>query len=477
MDLVGSFIEKNKLFRAGDAVLVGFSGGADSLMLLDYLWENRERLKISVAAVHVHHGIRKKSADEDEAFTADFCRGREIPYAAYHVDARSYAKNHGLSLEEAARVLRFRALEDAAQSTRASKIALAHHQNDQAETILFQMLRGSGLKGLSGMEAKRNANRELGFTSKQVMVVRPILCLEKAQILEYLQERGLSWREDETNAKDDASRNRIRHHVLPELTVIRPDAVKKIAGTGEYLAEVDQMLRDEANSWVSEHEIFRNGGDPMDGAKEERHEMGTLEIPAEAFASLPKIRQEYVVTSSLRFLQYPMKDVGRKHIDAAVDLAAKSVGKIVFLPNGGCVKRTYEGLKFMRRAVDRKQETDKVAGTIRVTSFAKPLDQTFPKNEYTKWFDCDKIEESPVLRTRQEGDRISLSPGTHKKLSDYYIDGKIPREERAGIPVVASGQEILWVIGYRMSEEFKVTEQTETVCQIEYFAEGEEENG
>ncbi len=462
---VRNYIEKYRLIRPGDRVLAGVSGGADSVCLLEILTRLKEELSIEVAAVHVNHGLRR-SAVRDEQFVMDLCRTRGIPLVTCHVDVRSYAEKEKKSLEEAARELRFQAFTEVMKETGANRLALAHHENDQAETILFHLIRGSGLRGLAGMENRRlETVPELSnHRVCKMKIVRPLLCVTGDEIRAFLKEQGIGWCEDETNAKDDADRNRIRHHVIPELEKIRPDAVGKISETGAYLGEVDAYFRDLAVRF-----LIANG--------KERGEVG-----AEAFGKLHPLEKQYVIMQLLKDAKRPLKDVSRVHIGQAAKLCEKQVGKKICLPGKTEIIRTYDGIR-VQEASDEAPQTERTAdasGTgvrLEMRIFPKEKGQIIPGNEYTKWFDYDKMNGFPVLRTRKEGDIFAVTKDGHKKLRRYLIDEKIPEEERDRILLAADGENILWVIGRRMSEAYKVTEETKQILEIRAVFPEDSEDG
>ncbi len=452
-------IKEKGWFRAGDKVLAGFSGGADSLFLLLFLHEFKEKLAISVEAVHVHHGIRKDTADRDEAFCRAFCEERGIKLYVCHRNAKDYAEERGLSLEEGAREVRYQAFYEICEKTGTHKIALAHHKNDAAETFLFQLIRGSGLRGLSGIPESRTMTETSG--GEKIMILRPLLSLTKEEIKDYLASHGLTWCEDETNEELSASRNRIRHQVIPELEMIRPDAVDKIWDTAEYLAKVDGYLTGQADDWLEKHTL----------SEEEK----SILIDRALFQKEDPVLQPYIVMQMLRRKGLSVKDVTREHLMDIRRLSEKDTGKKLDLPGRITVKNTYEGLWAGKE--------DPAAGSASIPSFIMILTEKEgvngekpPNSPYTKWFDYDKILERPELRYRREGDVLAVFPESRKKLNRFFIDEKIPKEEREKIPVVASGHDILWVVGYRMSEAYKITDSTRRILEIRIKQVGEENN-
>lgn len=244
------YIEKNQLIRPGDGVVVGLSGGPDSVFLLYALHTLQARMGFTLRAVHVHHGIRGAEADRDAAFSAELCAKLAVPFQAVHVAAPAYAAQQGLSLEEAARILRYEALEAARQQLEAPTawIAVAHHLDDQAETVLHNLVRGAGLRGLAGMENRRNH------------VIRPLLSIKREDILKWLEQNKIAYVTDSTNADPHYTRNRIRSTVLPELREINPEASAHIAHSAALLREADAYFHALALQYVDAHATLT--GDP-----------------------------------------------------------------------------------------------------------------------------------------------------------------------------------------------------------------------
>ena len=459
MDLfsqVRQYIEDNALFNPEERVVLGCSGGSDSVALLLILRE----MGCQVTVVHVNHGLRE-SADADEAFVRALAERFQCAFRAEHIDVRSRVEETGESMEEAARNLRYDTLFRAARTAGAKVLALAHHENDQAETVLFNLVRGSGLRGLSGMAPLQI--REVVFPDgkkQKIRLVRPLLCVKKEEILAFLRERGETWHEDESNRDDSISRNQLRLHVIPGLENVRPDSVEKIAEAADWLREVDGYLTEKAGEWLRAHASVNRSAT-------------WIELPAEPFLREERVLQEYIVAEAFRRIRLPMKDKSRRHLEAVAGLFANSVGKQVILPGECTAVRNYTTVRIERPRAEKTGEEKSAEGKREQEEFLLsmrtfPYDGTlsFPKKAYTKCFDYDKINKSPVLRTRRPGDMIAVAPGQHKKLKDWFIDEKIPLAERDRIPVVADGQNILWVLGHRMSEDYKVTPETRTVLEI-----------
>ena len=256
------YIGANQLICPGDGVVVGLSGGPDSVFLLYALHTLQPRMDFTLRAVHVHHGIRGAEADRDEMFSEKLCAKLDIPFQAVHVAAPAYATQHGLSLEEAARILRYEALEAARQQLTqapAAWIAVAHHLDDQAETVLHNLVRGAGLRGLAGMENRRNH------------VIRPLLSIKREDILKWLKQNDIPYVTDSTNADPHYTRNRIRSTVLPELREINPEASAHIAHSAALLREADAYFHALALQYVDAHATLTGAPDSANAVDRSAH--------------------------------------------------------------------------------------------------------------------------------------------------------------------------------------------------------------
>ena len=341
-------IRREKLIPEGAALTVGFSGGADSVCLLSVLAALKGLFHLSLNAVHVNHGIRGAEADRDEEFCRVFCREREIPFTAVRVDVPAYVKETGMSVEEAARTLRYRALFQEAETAgktaadKAVRIAVAHHADDQAETVLLNLIRGTGLKGLSGMAYERDG------------IIRPLLDRDREEILSYLTDHGLSFVTDSTNLENDYARNRIRNVVLPELKKINERAAGHIVLAGSLCGEAEAHLAEEAKTLLSEALI-----------SEEKEK--NLVLSRNLLKTIPQILRRYVIIEALRRLGVPLKDWGETHIRAAEEAVTAHTGCHTDLPGGVTTdNETHETIKIqrgMRHGKLHDQDTDTGRGT------------------------------------------------------------------------------------------------------------------
>ncbi len=478
---VQEFIREYKMVDPGDRVIVAVSGGADSMCLLHLLERMKEELQAELRVVHVHHGLRGWEADRDAGFVEAAAERRKLPCLIVHRDVAEYAKDRGLSVEEAGRMVRYQILEEEAEKWGGAKIAVAHHQEDQAETILHNLFRGSGLKGLCGMAAVRGA------------VIRPLLCVGKNEILEYLHSQKLAYCEDSTNASEDYTRNRLRHRLIPEICKdINAGAVTHIINAGRMLSQAEQYLENQAEEIWKVYGKEKQCGNGM----EDIWEWG---IEAKVLRSQPEILRGYLVRKMIGLCTESVKDITFKHIETICGLAEKETGKRISLPYGAEARLEYgmiwinvvskernvqegngsylvdqtdekadieAGVENKEVAwVEKSEET--VVNTLKMSHFSYKKHQEIPENRYTKWFDYDTIKNTLSVRTRQTGDYITLKDEKRKTVKAYMIDEKIPRQERDKILLLAEGHHILWIVGYRISEYYKITEHTRQILQVQ----------
>lgn len=454
------FMKKNKMAEPGDVLCVGFSGGADSVCLLLLLEELSRELAFRLQAVHVNHGLRGAESDGDQEFAEKFCRERGIPLFVYACPVAQMAAESHMGLEEAGRAARRQVFEECVRENGATRIALAHHQNDLAETALFHLARGSSLRGLSSI---RPVNGR---------IIRPLLCVTRREIEQYLKNLGIAWRTDSSNLSVDYTRNIIRHNVIPCLEEqVNERAVLHIAEAAGDLAEADEFLRREAKMRLGRigRKMKKNGRDAW--------------LLTEELTEEPGILQGYIVLACLEELTGDRRNLTREHVRMARDLMGRRTGKQVNLPYGIEGRRTYEGVLLLKNGVKRepgmkptKSPEISIAGSsacqvgdCRVSweIFAGNMEK-IPEKTYTKWLDYDRIKNGLVLRTRRKGDYLVINAaGGRKKLKDYMIDCKIPAEERNSVLLLASGSEIIWVVGYRIGESGRVSGGTRQILRIE----------
>lgn len=480
-------------------MLVGLSGGADSVCLLAVLRQLSERgWNLNLSAVHIHHGIRGDEADRDAAFAEELCTKWGISCEVIHYEVEKYAKEHGLSCEEAGRMLRYETFERMAEKDTAQtgssertghdgkvcrqknatgyqvKIAVAHHGDDDAETILQNLFRGSGLKGLGGIQPVRGR------------IIRPLLCVRRREIEEYLAGEHLPYCQDSTNAECDYTRNKLRNQILPLIvSEVNEGAIEHIIKAGELASQADACLERMAEKYLHSHMRIeqqeaaevqsgnqagkepwqQTGQKPEDSVYTPYTRTG---ISAASFLEQDPLIQTYIIRSLIQRMSKSAKDITSRHIHMVQELASNSVGRTADLPYALRARRDYEYLwieaAHQEKTVDNQEQIGLPELQMDIISHEKGME--IPKNQYTKWFDYDKIKKTLSVRTRQSGDYITLAGGGKKTIKSYMIDEKIPAAERGDIPLLVEENHVLWIIGYRISEYYKVTEQTKKILQV-----------
>jgi len=424
-------------------VLVALSGGADSVVLLHCLLAIGPDMEYTLFAAHLNHGIRGESADADEEFCRRLCKDWDVPLYIGKADCLRLSKERGQSLEEAARDARYAFLLKTADDINADRIAVAHHMDDQAETVLLNLLRGTGALGFRAMPSLRGR------------IARPLLSCSRQELREYAKENGLSFVQDETNSDLKYARNRLRS-LEPELKRINLAYVKNVCSAAELLAEDDDALC----SWAELEFKKADRGDGVDCKAVTR-------LPA---AVGSRVVRAYAKKSGLT------ADLSRKHTDALVSLCAGKTGCSLDLPHGFCAFVDY-GVLTIRPSEKGAEpenycvplslygETPTPFGTITAETVPRPDDLS--EGEPFSCFVSAEAFIGAVVRGRLPGDVIRPigAPGG-KKLKDYYIDKKIKRQDRS-LPVVAVGQNVLWAVGAGLSQLAAVGGQT-TILSLKF---------
>ena len=455
---IAGYMKENHMTEAGYTVLAGVSGGSDSMLMLTILRELQKPLDFKLAAVHVHHGIRGQEADRDRAFVEQICEKWGIPCHVFHYDVPALSRKWKLGEEETGRLVRREAFEKAAHSYADQKvrIALAHNQEDLAETMLHNLCRGTGLRGLCTMRP----------TAEKI--IRPILCLNRREIADFLKKYQIPHIQDSTNLCDEYTRNRIRHHILPALEQgINSKATVHMAETAFRLSQAEDYLTAQGTELA-----------------EKFYKEGRYCFPEEFF-SAPEILQIYALQQAMERLAGKRKDITSVHYQKLRNLWNMQTGRKINLPYGMEAERRYTEVDlhviYSEDICEKKTSDQPVEQRILVPGDTMgPLGmihtevflydgQKIEEKKYTKWLDYDRIIKYPCIRTRKTGDYIVInSKGDRKKINRCMIDEKIPADRRDQVPLIAVEDEILWIIGSRISERYKITPCTRMVLALTY---------
>ena len=440
------FMKEHKMAAKGANIVLGLSGGMDSVCLFHVL----RNLGYALEAVHVHHGIRGEEADRDETFVKELCERYNIPFHGYRFDVPKLSKENHLSEEETGRIVRKQVFAEVLKECGADCVALAHHGNDRAETFLFHLTRGTGVKGLGSMKPV------------QGNVIRPLLWVGREEIEKYIQENAYDYIEDTTNASDAYTRNKIRHQVLPILEEINPRAKEHICSAAEKLSEVSAYIDREAEK------LCRLS------AVRYQNEVQVLKFAlyqGDAVLRIP------VLQKCVEYLSGSLANITEEHLKALLELFEMQTGKELHLPYRIVAVRTYDGIRMFFREEKEAAEPVEISGDglytfggMSVKVDIEPWDERkiFPIKNYTKCFDYDKIKGKVFLRTREKGDYLEINKNHGRKsLQDYLVNEKVAKEERDKVMLLADGSHILWVVGKRISEYYKVTKETKRVLKVQ----------
>ena len=438
---VRAYVKEHHMLSKQDKVILGVSGGADSICLLFMLLELKKEMSFSLAAVHVHHGIRGESADADEKFVEEICKQHKIELFSFHENVKEYAKENALTEEEAGREVRRKIFQKVLRERQGTKIALAHHKNDNVETVLWNLCRGTGIKGMGGI---------LPVSGNYI---RPLLCLKREEIEKYLQVNHIDYCTDETNLLNDYTRNRIRNQVIPYLEEqVNAQAVNHMADAIENIRLFNEYIEQEVEKYVKSC-IFCDDDKCI--------------INKSKYEEIPKVFQKNIIHKCIARMAGQKKDIESCHIRSVEGLLDKQVGKCVSLPYGLKAQRIYEGIEIFE---DNNVEKDDDMPEVKIRVFDRTSEMvTFPEKPYTKWFDYDIIKCTVKIRHREAGDYIVIDKcGRTQKLKQYFINEKIPQSKREQIWLVADGKEIMWIVGYRQSTGYQITEKTTTIMEISF---------
>lgn len=439
MENVKNMIEKYKLISRGEIVGVGVSGGADSMALLHKLNSLADDLDFEVVALHVDHNIRENSGD-DARFVLDYCKEHGIRAYKVKVDVPRQAEEKGLSLEAAAREARYGVFDAFIKKGIVDKIAVAHHMGDQAETILLNLFRGTGVSGAKGMELERDG-----------IYIRPMLNTEKKAVLDYVNQYQIPYVEDATNQDSSYSRNFIRNEVLPLIQERWPNVVEKIVAFGKACADDDSYI----NSQIFDDAFISS----------ER----TIKIPNSYFL-YPNAIVSRMIFKALGQIGVTA-DIERKHIKLIRELATSGKnGSKLDLPFGTTAIKEYDFLTLTnkKKKVITLNEPLR-SGSFKVEGFGEVTvkkTKNFEINAGELLLDTAKVPETAIWRLKKTGDMFTKFGGGTKKLKDFLIDKKVPQRLRGLIPVLADGKEILAIAGLEISNKVRLDSNTVSAYKV-----------
>lgn len=454
---VTDYINEYHMIDYGDKIIIGVSGGADSICLLFMLWQLHKQLGCTLYVVHVEHGLRGEAALEDCRYVEEFCGKLGISCRSFHVDVDKRAREEKLSEEEAGRKVRYELFYQECARVGGNKIAVAHNKKDCAETFLWNVVRGAGTKGMASIQPVRDK------------IIRPILCLDRSEIEAYLEEQHITYRIDESNLSNAYTRNKIRNVIFPYMEQeLNSQAVSHLAEAAMHMQQIHAYIANQVEILWRQHGNYRNGETVIDISN-------ILEEPEFLIKEL--FSYAYTLSAGSR------KNLTAVHLQQMYEICTKQSGKKTRLPNGMEVVKSGQKLLIRKQQEDRcgfdtelciPGETILPEMKSRLVTKVKNSEKNgdFEKKTYTKCFDYDTIKCNLQVRTRKSGDYIMVQGGQRKQtLKSYFINEKIPLEMRDSIPLLAVGSHILWIIGYRASEAYYVTDDTKRILEVQYMEE------
>jgi tRNA(Ile)-lysidine synthase len=461
-----AFIKENNLVSRRERLVVAVSGGPDSVCLLHILAELRKELAIDLHIAHLNHQLRGKDSAADARYVVGLAKRLGIPATIASRDVKSYQKQHRLSLEEAAREVRYSFLADIAAEVGVAKVAVGHTADDHIETMLMHLIRGSGIKGLRGLAPVSKLNVSGG----SLTVIRPLLNLSREETVAYCTAHKLKPRLDASNLSPEPLRNKIRLQLLPLLRKYNP--------------QINQALL----------RLAHTAADDLDFIEKEAHrlkdsvlktEKNSVIIKKKDFSALPTAMQRQILRYSIASLLGSLKDIEADHIEVIIEALEKPAGKVIGLPFG--INFTIEYDRYILAPASLSlcpfpnlagETALKIPGKTLFSGWT--IDAAIEKksvgkdwggeaNDFSASFDFTKVGQKLTIRRRLNGDRFQpLGMTQPKKLNVFMIDARIPQAWRRNIPLVCAGDNIIWVIGYRIDERYKVKTETQEILRLEF---------
>ncbi|HDA5472199.1 TPA: tRNA lysidine(34) synthetase TilS, partial [Clostridioides difficile] len=452
-----STINKHNLIQKGDKIVLGLSGGPDSVCLLHVLNRLKKDFNIEIYAAHLNHQIRGIEAQKDALYVSKLCEDMGIIFFVKSINVPKYCENEGLSLEEGARKLRYEMFYEIKDKIKANKIAIGHNLNDQAETVMMRIMRGTGLKGLKGIDYIRDN-----------CIIRPILDVERNEIEEYCEAYNLNPRIDKTNLENIYTRNKIRLDLLPYMK-------------DNFNSNVIESIVRMSNSLKSDNDYIEKEAEAKFREVSNIKEKGFVEINLDDFVCLHDAIKVRVLRNSIKHILGDTNFVDQRHIEDIMSLEDNSkVNKMLTLPRNIFVYRKKDSIILTNEEIVNEEiefyYNVPSNGFIKIKELKQIIEtQVMSIDRYksmkldnsSKGFDFNKVKGGIVIRSRRQGDKIKLAMGS-KKVKDLFIDLKIPREERCKIPIITDSEGIICVGDYKISENYKIDENTKEVLKINF---------
>lgn len=451
LDRVEGYMLQQKMLHPYDGILAGFSGGADSTCLLYCLWRLRDRYRLNLLAVHVNYQMRGQASEEDEEFVRNFCFSRNIPLVSHR-----YKGEKDAGFESAAREFRFQLFRTLQKSYGMCYIALGHHREDQAETVLMRLMRGSAVSGMKGIMPVLDE------------VIHPLLDLHSDEIRDFLRDEEIDWREDHSNSQIRYQRNLVRHQLIPWIqNNVNPRIVDKLCESATVFARTDQVMRDIVETKLQKHGVS--------------HTDSSWRISLKILGKMNPALRFYLYREVFQRLNGEERNFYSVHGDRIEELLTSRGSKRFDLPGDIVVIKEYEELVFIQKEnlndsdLFNEREITDIRGVFSFESMRlrmKKLKQLPRKRGAFEdpdigYFDYDRVVFPLVLRHRRPGDRfIPFGMENRKKLKDFFIDEKVPKFDRDKIVLLCDQEKILWVCGYRTDQRVAVQEDTRCILMV-----------
>lgn len=451
-----SIIREHNLIKKNENIVIGVSGGPDSMALLYVLLEIKPLLNFNIHIAHVNHGVRGEDAKSDQLFVERVANELNLPYYTKNVDMIRYGKEKGITSEEAGRELRYGFFRQILKSVGGGKIAVAHNMNDQAETLLMRFMRGTGIDGLKGME----------FIYEDI--IRPILGIDRKEIEAYIEKNAIETVLDKTNLEPIYTRNKIRLELIPYIEEnFNPNIINTLWRMSR-ISDIDSKFLED----YSEREY---------NLIVKKHINNSIILDRGKFLEEDRSIQQRIIRNAIFEISGSLQGVSEVQISSVLNLFLGSgTGKEVHLSNDLIARNSYEDL-IIERGIHKEKDKylysldfsgvnifEKIGYCFFIRIINKD-DLIINKSSNIRYFDLDMVKGDLKVRNRREGDRfIPFGMKGKKKLKDYFIDEKVPKELRDRIPLIVDGEDILWVVGYRTNDLYKINSSTKNVLEISF---------
>jgi len=455
------FIQSRQLI-SGEKLVVAVSGGPDSVCLLHILAKLQKELKVNLHVAHLNHQLRGTESEADAKYVSDLARQLGIPATIEGREVKSYQAQEHLSLEEAAREVRYSFLAEVAKAIGAERVAVGHTRDDHIETILLHLIRGTGTRGLKGLQACSEWKSKTG----SIIVIRPLLEISHQETEDYCRQHQLVPRLDASNISLSPLRNRIRHQLLPLLESYNPGIAQALLRTAKIASDDIAFLDKQIDQlW---DEVAQQQGE-------------TIVLDKGKFNSLPPALKRYIFRAAVERMLGSAKDIEMRHIEEMMSALDKPAGKRLSLPRGLIFSVEYNRyllasdptalspLPVLGGEFELKIPGKTSLPGWHIEATITDREGMTEKDNFIAYLDLDKVGDRLLVRPRKRGDRFQpLGLDQPKKINEFMIDAKIPRTWRQQVPIVCSPEQIVWVVGWRIDERAKVSEKTKQVLCLEF---------